>query len=130
MPVTPLYAALLAVLFLVLSIATIKGRQRNRVSLGDGGHSDLARAIRVHGNFAEYVPMTLVLMLALESLNGPSPWLHLPGLLLLAGRAVHAFGVSQQQEKLVFRVAGMMMTFLAMVLCIIGIGARYLLALA
>ena len=42
---------------------------------------------------------------------GTNRWLlHPLGLVLLAGRASHAFGVSRPDEKFVFRVAGMGMT--------------------
>ena len=71
----------------------------------------LLRRIRVHGNFAEYVPLALFLM-ALAELQGLPPLiLHALGLSLLAGRALHAFGVPRPPEDYRFRVAGMGLTF-------------------
>jgi hypothetical protein len=73
----------------------------------------LQRAIRVHGNFAEYVPLALVLLLLAE-LGGGSPWLlHAIGLSLTTGRVAHAYGVSQANENYRFRVLGMALTFTA-----------------
>ena len=67
---TPLYAALLALLFVVLSGRVIKQRLKHQVGLGDGGQPALVRAIRVHGNFIENVPLALLLLLMYEMMNG------------------------------------------------------------
>lgn len=113
--VTALYALPLCVLYVVLSYRVIGIRKRLRVGLGDGGDSSLNRAIRVHGNFSEYVPLALI-VIALVEINGAWPWLvHILGLLLLAGRCAHAWGVSQPVENFRFRVFGMLSTFAVMV---------------
>ncbi|TYC67868.1 glutathione metabolism protein [Stappia sp. BW2] len=109
--ITPLFAGLLTLLYIYLSIRVIAVRKSERVGLGDGGHSGLQRRMRAHGNFAEYAPLALVLMLILE-LTGTAHWLLWAlGLALLAGRALHAYSVSQEPEPLKFRVAGMGLTF-------------------
>jgi uncharacterized membrane protein YecN with MAPEG domain len=106
--VTALYAAALAALFLWLSARVIGARGRARVSLGDGGDGALQVRIRAHGNCAEYAPMGLILMAAAE-LNGAPHWLvHALGLMLLAGRILHALGMSDGATRL--RVAGMGLT--------------------
>jgi len=113
--VTALYALPLCVLYVVLSYRVIGIRKRLRVGLGDGGDASLNRAIRVHGNFSEYVPLALI-VIALAEINGAWPWLvHILGLLLLAGRCAHAWGVSQPVENFRFRVFGMLSTFAVMV---------------
>jgi hypothetical protein len=105
------YAALLAVLFVALSWRTITLRRRYRVAVGDGGHAELLRAMRVHANFAEYVPLALVLI-ALVEIGGSPAWLvHLLGTVLLLARCAHAWGVSHAKEDFRFRVGGMMTTF-------------------
>lgn len=110
MVVTAFYAALLAPLFVVLSVRVILFRRGSGSTLGDGGDPVLLRRIRVQANFAEYVPLALILMGLAEGM-GTNRWLlHPLGLVLLAGRASHAFGVSRPDEKFVFRVAGMGMT--------------------
>ncbi|MGZ9080482.1 MAG: MAPEG family protein, partial [Burkholderiales bacterium] len=60
MIVTPLYAALLGLWLLVLSLRVVQQRRAARVSLGDGGNTALQRAIRAQGNFVEYVPLALL----------------------------------------------------------------------
>lgn len=116
------YAALLALLFVALSWRTIGLRRRYRVAVGDGGQPELLRAIRVHANFAEYVPLAL-LLIALVEIGGSPAWLvHGLGLALLVARYAHAWGVSQTKEDFRFRVAGMMLTF-----GVLGISAAELL---
>ena len=109
--VTAIYAALLALLFLGLSLRVIGHRHRTLVALGTGGDPGLQRAVRVHANFAEYAPLVLVLLLVAELLAAPGWWLHAMGLALLAGRALHAFGVSREPEDIRIRAAGMVLTF-------------------
>jgi uncharacterized membrane protein YecN with MAPEG domain len=48
-----MYAALLALLFIALSVRTLRLRATLRIAIGDGGNERLLRASRVHGNFAE-----------------------------------------------------------------------------
>jgi len=103
---TPLWAALLVLLYILLTVRVMRGRYRTRTALGSGGDPALERAIRAHANFAEYVPLTLILLLTLE-LQGAWSWLvHLLGVLLLVGRASHAFGISSTEEVLVRRQIG------------------------
>ena len=71
----------------------------------------MLRAMRVHANFAEYVPLALVLMLLVEAAGGAGWLVHVLGVALLLGRAAHAWGVSQVREDFRFRVFGMAMTF-------------------
>ena len=106
----PKYACVLAMGMIFLSIRVIRLRRACKVAVGDGGQAVLERAIRVHGNFCEYVPVIIVLLLVLE-FQGLQPAL-LQGLclLLLAGRVAHAVGVSRTEEDYRFRVAGVAAT--------------------
>ena len=125
LPVSAFYAGLLGLTFLVLSVRVIRARGAHRVALGTGGHPAVERAVRAHGNFAEYAPLALV-MLALLEANGLPGWaLHLLGLALLAGRALHAWNIAREAEVMRLRVAGMMLTFL-----VLGVEAVALLAVA
>jgi uncharacterized protein len=111
MQITSLYASILAILFVVLSIRALRMRRRLGIAVGDGGSPALLRAVRAHSNFAEYVPLGL-LLIGFAELSGANAWLvHLLALCLLAGRAAHAYGISQLAENHAFRVAGMALTF-------------------
>ncbi|WP_213998502.1 MAPEG family protein [Arsukibacterium sp.] len=109
---TAFYAGLLAILFIVLSFRVIAKRNQYKVAIGSDGQVLLERSIRVHANFAEYVPFALLLMFLAEY-SGLAPlYLHILGIALVVGRLSHAFGVSQQQEPLKFRVFGMILSML------------------
>jgi hypothetical protein len=110
MPVTAFYASLLGFLLLLLSVRVIAQRHEARVEIGYGESAELLRRSRVHANFAEYVPMALVLMALAESLKAPSFVLHVLGLALVAGRVVHAYGLSQTPHNLKARTLGMWLT--------------------
>jgi uncharacterized protein len=111
MPITALYAALLAPLFILLSVRIIRLRRGAKVSLGDGGNADLLQRMRMHANFAEYAPFALLLMALAESLHAWSWALHLLGMALLFGRLSHAYGMAQPRALSGFRVMGMAATF-------------------
>ncbi len=116
MQILPLYASLLAILFVVLSIRTIRVRRKLQIAVGDQANPEMIRAMRVHSNFSEYVPMALFLIYLAER-SAAYPWLvHALGCSLLVGRLSHAYGVSQNHEKFQYRVFGMAMTFT----CILG----------
>jgi uncharacterized membrane protein YecN with MAPEG domain len=111
-PVTMLYAALLGILLVMLSWGVSKVRLRERVSLGAGDVSDLESAIRAHGNFTEYVPFALVLLLLAESTATPFWLLHAMGGSLLAGRLLHAYGIRQPGSTNIYRKYGAALTWL------------------
>ena len=118
---TALYAALLALMFVVLSIKVIKKRRQFQVGIGTNGEALLERAVRVHANFAEYVPFALLLMFLAEY-SGLAPlYLHILGITLLVGRLSHAWGVRQLKEPLKFRVFGMLLTFSVLILSALAI---------
>lgn len=111
MTVTPAYAAVLGLIFVALSVRTIRMRRRHRVAVGDGGNAELRRAMRVHANFAEYVPLALLLIFFVEHDGAKTLLVHALGIALLAGRLLHAWGVSQEPENFRYRVSGMVLTF-------------------
>ena len=105
--VTPIYAALLALVFAVLSLRVILARRRLRVGFGDAGDAVLQRRIRVHANFSEHVPLVILLMMLAE-LRGASPLaLHTIGIVLLLGRLIHAIGLSTVDRDELGRIGGM-----------------------
>ena len=117
MQIVPLYAAALSLLFIFLSVRIIRLRRSLKIGTGDGKNENMMRAIRVHANFSEYVPLAVILLVFLELQNAHSVILHALCLLLLVGRSLHAYGLSQENEKLVFRISGMAMTFTTIFSC-------------
>lgn len=113
--IVPVYAALLALLFVYLSVRTIGVRRRLQIALGDKDHPEMQRAMRVHANFAEYVPLSLVLLALVETRAPAALLMHALCLCLLVGRLLHAHGVSQTPERFQFRVSGMALTFTSLI---------------
>ena len=120
---TSIIAAILTIIFVKLSFAVIGLRRKNKVGLGSGGYDDLERAIRAQGNFAEYVPIGLILIACLE-LNGAPWWLViLPGIALIIGRLIHAKGINEPPPNFSSRVLGMKFTFGTLItLAILNVG--------
>lgn len=115
MIVTPLYAGLLALWYLALSLRVVQ--KRNKVSLGDGGDTELLRRIRGHGNFAEYVPLILV-MLGFMELSRVSLYLiHAMGITLLVSRLLHGYALSYTTQFKFGRFWGALLTFVVLGVC-------------
>lgn len=112
-----LYAGLLGLLYIGLSFKVIIARRQYQVAIGDNDQHVLQRAIRVHGNFSEYVPFALGLLFLCEYNGLASGWGHTLGAVLVVGRLLHAYGVSAVNENLKFRIAGMVMTFSVILSC-------------
>jgi uncharacterized membrane protein YecN with MAPEG domain len=123
--IVPIYAGILGLLLLGLSARVIRYRLRHRVGLGDGGQPDLRQAIRMHGNFIEYVPLALILILSLELMAAPAGLIHGLGAALVVARASHALGIAITDGASVPRFIGTVATF-----CVIAVGALGNLGLA
>ena len=127
--ITSIIVAILTIIFIRLSFAVIGLRRKNKVGLGSGGHEDLERAIRTQGNFAEYVPIGIILIACLE-LNGAPWWLvAIPGIALIVGRLIHAKGMNTPPPDFSKRVLGMKFTFftlIALAALNLGWSLRYL----
>lgn len=127
--VSLLYAGILALFFIALSVRTLRLRKRLRIAIGDGGNESMLRAIRVHSNFAEYVPLTLLLICLVEITGASALFVHAMGISLVAGRVSHAIGVSQLRETYVFRVIGMVLTILTLATVAVALLIAYFVGL-
>lgn len=115
-----LYVGIFGILLIVLSLRVSLVRRDARVALGDGDNEVLLRRIRAHGNFVEFVPIALLLLVLAEHTGMGSLLIHLFGLVLLAARISHAYGICQTNEIFVFRMFGTVAT-----LGVIGILSLY-----
>jgi len=113
LPITALYAALLALIILALGINVTVHRVKLHVAIGDGGNPEMLRMIRLHGNAIEYVPLALTLM-SLYELNGGLPVaLHVAGIALIAGRATQTWGMWSTGMTTKGRQIGQSLTWLS-----------------
>lgn len=124
--ITALYAALLMIVYIVLSMRVIAIRRSDGISLGDGGNQALNRRIRAHGNFAENAPIGLI-VLGLVELNDASGWvLHLLGLSLLLGRVLHGAALSRATPWPLGRMLGMVLTYTMQICAVVVLLAQAL----
>lgn len=115
-----LYIGLSALLYILLAGRIITQRHKTRISLGDGGDEELIKRIRAHGNFAEYTPLLLIMLVACELQGAPEGVLHILGATLLACRVLHAVFISMTPEPIVMRQLTMGSTFF--LLAVMGLG--------
>ena len=109
--ITALYAALNAILNIILAGRVSRLRGRHKVSLGAGEAApELLVAIRGHANNAEFVPFALLLLLLAELCGGDRVFLHLAGGLLLLARIAHPFGLARKSPN-PYRFAGTAITW-------------------
>ncbi len=127
--ITPIYAGLLTLIYIFLSGRVIVLRRKFWISIGDKGNTQLLRQQRVHGNFNEYVPLALILMMGAELMLTASWIIHALGIALVAGRAMHAYGIGKEPESLTMRSYGMILTFLALLVgSLVNIAQAFLMA--
>ena len=118
--ITPIYAALIAFLYVALSVNVIRQRRVGKISVGDHGDKAMIKAMRTHANCAEYAPFAL-LLIAMVELQDAGGWLvNLLGMLLLAGRLLHAYGFGKTPQIIILRQIGMGLTFTAILIAAIA----------
>ncbi len=119
--VTPLYAGILTLFFVLLSARVVTLR-RSGIIFGDNGDPRVIRIVRAQANFAEYVPLALLMMGFLEVGRHSIYLLHGIGITLLIARLFHGLALSYGWQIRFGRVAGAALTFIVLlietVLCI------------
>ena len=111
--ITALYASILTLLIVWLSLNVIKARRKHKVRYGDGDNIHLIVARTAHSNTVQYIPLALILLLMLE-LNHASTWLiHLLGISLVVGRLIYAHALLKEHHS--GRVTGMKITLYALI---------------
>ncbi|MGZ3773972.1 MAG: MAPEG family protein [Pseudobdellovibrionaceae bacterium] len=113
--VASLYLGILGLLYFALSGIVIKNRWKHKVPIGAGEQMQMQQAIRVHGNFAEYVPLCSILLVVLELNKASVNLLHFFWISLICGRLLHAWGLSKYHGISKGRFIGTNLTFLALV---------------
>ncbi|MFP4043510.1 MAG: MAPEG family protein [Rhodosalinus sp.] len=119
--ITPIYAGLLGLLFVALSLWVVVRRVRAGAASGDAGDPALSDAIRAHANFAEYVPLGLILMALAEAQGMPAVALHLYGGALLLARTMHAAGMARRPNVPPLRGGGWLLTVVALLAGALGV---------
>ena len=80
------------------------------VAVGDGGDPRMMATTRAHANFAEYAPIVLVLIAAIELAGGAQVWLWAAGAVFVVGRVAHALGMPRPSPN-PLRAGGILSTW-------------------
>lgn len=119
---TAIYTGLLALILLFLALRVVLLRRKFKVGIGTNQNKELARAIRVHANALEYVPIAL-LMLAVAEINGIHLYfVNASGIALVVARILHAYGLSRSAGVSFGRFYGTLLTWIVILvlsICII-----------
>ena len=116
--ITALYASLLTLWFVFLSMRVIALRGNPMFAfliLGASPEEMLERAVRAHGNLAEYAPIMLILLYILETLPTAlvnQATLHVMGGAFLLGRLMHGICFGFMISSMPLRIAGTALTLL------------------
>jgi uncharacterized membrane protein YecN with MAPEG domain len=113
------YAAINALIMLVLAMLVTRARVRTRTEIGDGADPAMLGPLRAHANNTEYVPMAILLLLVLYALGANLIVIHAVGGTLTLGRILHAFGLSRNVGTSAPRFLGMIFTWLSYIIAIV-----------
>jgi uncharacterized membrane protein YecN with MAPEG domain len=119
LPMVAFYAAINALIMLVLGMLVVRARVKTRTEIGDGGNPAMVGPLRAHANNAEYVPMGILLLLVLYALAANVAVIHVVGGTLTLGRLLHAFGLTRNVGTSMPRLLGMLLTWLSFIIAIV-----------
>jgi len=104
--IVALYIGLCVLLMAFLKANCGRARVGSKVDYGAGDSDSMARAMRVQGNAVEDVPITLIGLLALATMQAPPLLLHIIGGTLVGARVLHAVGLGGKGGPSIGRILG------------------------
>lgn len=107
---TYLFASLLTLLYLLISVLTIKARTKNRISLGYGKNNEIEAIVSAHSNFASYAPLFIFLLYILEHELQSDFIIVILGSGFLLGRILHLIAFTSHKMNFKLRTLGMVLT--------------------
>jgi uncharacterized membrane protein YecN with MAPEG domain len=106
LPITLTIAGAAAILHIWLASRVVRIRRALKVGLGDGGNEAVLRRMRAHANYAENMPIFLILLGLIELAGGDRRILWAAGIAFILARIAHGFGMDKSPSRL--RLYGMM----------------------
>ncbi len=110
-----LTTGILGLIFFALTVWVVAERNKTKQMLGDGGRKPLEVAIRAHANFAEFVPLILLLFACLAHEGVNSTFFLVLCAALVLGRILHPFGIRILKPN-VPRAVGAMLTWIVLLI--------------
>ena len=120
LPLTSLFGSLFTLFYLFLSfrIGYLRGSPVMKLIFTMGEEipeTKLQRNVRAHGNFSEYAPIFLILLLIIETLGESSSYYVLTTCLIFSyGRLAHAICFAFYESNPFLRISGMLCTYLGL----------------
>ncbi len=124
-PTTTLYVLPLIPIFILLFFRVSSRRTELKASIGTADDATLHERIRHHGNFVEWVPFVLILMLLAEANGGNTIAIHTAGGFLVLGRVLHPFGLRADNPAHPLRIAGNSLNLLSVVILLVVLGMAH-----
>lgn len=115
--ITILYAAILGIVFICLTLYVVAGRWEHKIGLGDGGNPDMLKRVRIHGNFAEFVPFALLLLFLTDYAQYSAAVIHSLGIMLVVGRVCHIIALKLSRGFTWVRAVGVVLTLAVILTC-------------
>jgi uncharacterized protein len=121
LPTTLCLGAAALVINFWLGMRCGKLRGLHKISIGDGGNEQMIRAMRAQSNFVEQVPLTLLLLGAVELAGKGGMWLAPLGAIFLIGRVAHALGMGEtfKPGRAIGMVTGMVLQLALVVVAVL-----------
>jgi uncharacterized membrane protein YecN with MAPEG domain len=112
--VTALYAAIIGLLAVILTVNVIRNRVALKIDTGDGGNAKMGMAIRAHANLAQHAPLALLLIGFAEALGTGKTIVHILGAALVLARLLSAWGLLSAEGQSFGRQSGAGLTVLVL----------------
>ena len=92
-------AAILVILYFALALNVSLTRRRTKTGIGSGNDpaGPMSKAVRAHGNAAEYVPIFVALFLYFL-LSGAGGWIAWMAIIVTVCRVLHALGMLMSKD--------------------------------
>ena len=122
--ITALYASLIAIILIILSIRVIAVRGNpifKFFTFEPDDNNTLDRVIRGHSNLIEYAPLFLILLFFFEK-EFNSVYVHTYGIIFIIGRLMHGFCFAFTKQNMFLRVGGTVLTLG----CLLGLAIKLL----
>ncbi len=104
--ISAIYIALSGLFLVLLALDVIWGRWKYQEAFGEGDQDPVSRRMRVRSNAAEYFPVALLLLVAVENIVAIDWLVHSLGCLLLVSRLLHAAGLRGMAGESLPRIFG------------------------
>jgi uncharacterized membrane protein YecN with MAPEG domain len=104
--ISAIYIALSGLFLVLLALDVIRGRWKYHEAFGEGDQDPVSRRMRVRANAAEYFPVALLLLVAVENIVTIDWLVHSLGCLLLVSRLLHAAGLRGMAGESLPRILG------------------------